>query len=78
MFLMLPLCTVLKLGEGHKKRLLSAQVLGRIADMHGFGISRSLQDRIAMAAGFEQRKGHENVAAEVSAFLENQLIRSFD
>lgn len=47
---------------------------GRIADMHGFGISRSLQDRIAMAAGFEQRKGHGNAAAVVSAFLENQLI----
>jgi hypothetical protein len=28
MFLMLPQRTVLKLGEGHKERLLSAQVLG--------------------------------------------------
>ena len=71
---MLLLRTVLKLGEGHKERLLSAQVSGWIADMHGFGISRSLQDRIAMVAGFEQRKGHGNVAAVVSAFLENQLI----
>jgi hypothetical protein len=65
---------VLKLGKGHKERLLSAQASGRIAGMHGFGISRSLQDRIAMAAGFEQRKDHGNAAVVVSAFLENQLI----
>ena len=74
MFLMLPPRTVLKLGEGHKERLLLAQVSGRIADMHGLGISKSLQDRIAMAAGFEQRKDHGNAAAAVNAFLENQLI----
>jgi hypothetical protein len=52
-FLILPLRSVLKLGEGDKERLLSAQVLGRIADTHGLGISRSLQDRRAMAAGFK-------------------------
>jgi len=74
MFLMLPLRTVLKLEKATKNAFLLAQFSGRIAGMHRFGISRSLQDRITMAAGFEQRKGHGNAAVTVSAFLENQLI----
>jgi hypothetical protein len=71
MFLMLPLRTGSKLGVGDNERLLSAQVLGRIADIHGFGISRSLQDCIAMAAGFEQPKGHRTGVVAVRSSLEN-------
>jgi hypothetical protein len=57
MFLMLPLRTVLKLGQGAQERLLSERSLRRIGDIHGFGISTSLQHRMAMAADFEKPGG---------------------
>jgi hypothetical protein len=56
-FLMLPLRAVLTLGQGYRERLWSEQILRRIGATHGFGISASLQHRIAMAAGFEKAGG---------------------
>ena len=74
MFLMLPLRAVWKLGQGEKERVWSGWVLRRIADSHGFGISRGLQDRIAMAAGLEslEGQGKGQVSAAVKATSENR------